>query len=133
MAHESADARRRPSFAAPAAARSSTAHTWRRTVPTRPGTYRLWDPDRAVNGLVQVFCARGGRLAVKNPCGCCPAFFVDMWRQPAFARAQWLGPIDVPPALPAALDLPGVDVVDGPAASSDHRVRIGRCLLGPHH
>jgi hypothetical protein len=96
----------------------------------RPGTFRLWDPDRGVNALVRVFCARGGRLAVANPCRCCAAFFVDMWRDPAFRQARWLGPIEVPSGLPAPLPRRREDDVGFPP--DDRRVRLGRCLLGPH-
>ena len=105
---------------------------WTRTVPQVPGMYRLWDPDRGVNALVRVFCARGGRLAVENPCPCCSGLFLDMWMQPGFDRSRWLGPVRVPSALPAELERPRERRADDPDNQADRKVRPHRCLLGPH-
>lgn len=76
--------------------------TFDAALPAETGYFELWDPNRNVNRIVRVFRARDGRLAVKNPAGCCrKAFYLEMWALPCFEGTHWKGPISVPDALPA--------------------------------
>jgi hypothetical protein len=100
---------------------------WTAAIPTTHGIYELWDPRRRLHVLVRVFCARGGRLAVANPCGCVAAFAVEMWSTPCFYGTHWRGPLAAPDALPASDDAAWRRA----APLDDHvRGRRPRCLLG---
>lgn len=103
---------------------------WTASLPSTHGVYELWDPTLGVHMFVRVFCAKGGCLAVRNPCGCVSAFDLAMWKSPLFHAAYWRGPIEVPWDLPPSDTIPAQDRT---LCTSPHRdAATGKppCLLG---
>lgn len=78
------------------------AAAWTNERPEEPGFYELWDPQRGINRIVQLFVTTKGQLAVRNFCRCKYAFLIQMWDHRCFRDTHWRGPIHVPDGIDAA-------------------------------